>query len=77
MQQCRPITVFAAIYRLYASGITRFLFEEWLHTMPEGICGALPGRSSWDATLALELRLESAMQAGVTALGYSIDLSKF
>ena len=73
---CVP-KVFSTLYRFFASGLACALLQSWARVMPFNIYGALPGRSSRDAALALGLQVESALDVAEPLQGYSIDLSRF
>ena len=77
MFECRPITVFATIYRFFASTIVRLVLDRWSQWMPATIYGAMPGRSARDAALHLESEIEHALLTGQARLGFSVDLSRF
>ena len=77
MSDCRPITVCATIYRLFATVITRQVLEQWAEWLPEGLKGAIPGRSSRDTALGIELSVEQALLRKASLMGLSLDLKKF
>ena len=51
MSQCRPITVFATIYRYFSSTITKLILKSWKGWLPSGIQGAMPGCAARDTAL--------------------------
>ena len=77
MADCRPITVCATIYRLFATTVTRQVLGQWAAWLPEGLKGSVPGRSSRDTALNVELDVEHALRANQPLMGFSIDLKKF
>ena len=77
MSDCRPITVCATIYRLFATVITRQVLDQWAKWLPEGLKGAIPGRSSRDTALGIELAVEQALLRKASLMGLSLDLKKF
>ena len=77
MSQCRPITVYSALWRLFASGLSKAVLQDWTQWFAVGVMGAMPHRSSRDASLTLELTVESCLRDAVEALGFAVDLSRF
>ena len=77
MSQCRPITIFATLYRFFASAVSRQVLQHWGSSFPSSIYGALPGRSARDAALSLELEVEKSLTSNLSVLGFSVDLSRF
>ena len=76
MQHGRPITVFANLYRLWASGVAKAVLEHWSHWLPRGVMGSVPGRSVRDLSLALECQIELHLLASTPFAGFSIDVVK-
>ena len=76
MQHARPITILANTYRLWASTAARGILKHWGTWFPAEIFGCLPGRSSRDLSVHLELRVEQALLEGRDLAGFSIDLVK-
>ncbi|CAE7340139.1 unnamed protein product [Symbiodinium necroappetens] len=76
MQHGRPITVFANLYRLWASGVAKAVLEHWSSWLPRGVMGSVPGRSVRDLSLALECQIELHLLASTPFAGFSIDVVK-
>ena len=76
MQHARPFTILANTYRLWASTAARGILRHWGTWFPAEIFGCLPGRSSRDLSVHLELRVEQALMEGRDLAGFSIDLVK-
>ena len=77
MRDCRPITVCATIYRLFATTVTRQVLRQWACWLPPGLKGAIPGRSSRDSAICVELQVEQALRSRSSLMGFSVDLQKF
>ena len=76
MQHGRPITVFANLYRLWASGVAKTILKQWSTWLPPGVKGSIPGRSVRDLSLSLECRIEQSLLANLPFAGFSIDIVK-
>ena len=76
MQHGRPITVFANLYRLWASGIAKAVLSHWARWLPSGVMGSVPGRSVRDLSLALECQVEQSLLLSRPLGGFSIDVVK-
>ncbi|CAE7258026.1 unnamed protein product, partial [Symbiodinium microadriaticum] len=76
MQHGRPITVFANLYRLWASGIAKAVLGHWSRWLPKGVMGSIPGRSVRDLSLALECQIEQSLLQSLPLGGFSIDVVK-
>ena len=76
MQHGRPITVFANLWRLWASGVATAVLRQWATWLPPGVMGSVPGRSVRDLSLSLEVQVEQALLRGEDYAGFSIDVIK-
>ena len=76
MQHGRPITVFANLYRLWASGVAKAVLSHWSRWLPQGVVGSVPGRSVRDLSLALECQVEQHLLHSTPFAGFSIDVVK-
>ena len=74
MQHGRPITVFANLYRMWASGVARAILAQWAGWLPSGVKGSIPGRSVRDLSLSLECRIEHSLRDHRPFGGFSIDI---
>ncbi|CAE6969160.1 ngoBIM [Symbiodinium sp. CCMP2592] len=76
MRHGRPITVFANVYRLWASGVATAILQSWSDWLPPGLKGCIPGRSVRDLSLALECQIEQCLLDHQAFAGFSIDIVK-
>ncbi|CAE6968657.1 unnamed protein product [Symbiodinium sp. CCMP2456] len=76
MQHGRPITVFANLYRFWASGLATAILRQWASWLPRGVMGSVPGRSVRDLSLALECEIEQHLLQASPLGGFSIDVVK-
>ena len=76
MQHGRPITVFANLYRLWASGVAKAILRQWSTWLPPGVKGSIPGRSVRDLSLSIECRIEQSFLDNLPFAGFSIDIVK-
>ena len=74
MQHGRPITVFANLYRMWASGVARAILSQWAGWLPSGVKGSIPGRSVRDLSLSLECRIEQSLRDHRPFGGFPIDI---
>ena len=76
MDQSRPITVFATLYRFWSSTMCTALLRQWARWLPEGVMGCVPGRSVRDLSLQIELQVERSHLLKSPFGGFSIDIIK-
>ncbi|CAE7364605.1 ngoBIM, partial [Symbiodinium sp. CCMP2592] len=76
MKHGRPITIFANLWRLWASGVATAVLRQWATWLPSGVMGSIPGRSVRDLSLSLELQVEQSLLSGDAFAGFSIDVIK-
>ena len=72
----RPITIFATIYRLWASILAREVLRVWASWMPLEVSGSMPGRCSNDVAYSLQAAIEEALLSGAPLGGFSLDITK-
>ena len=76
IRQSRPIVVFSALYRLWASVSARLALSNWSQHFPESVAGSMPSRSVSDVTLSLQHEVELCLKHHTLALGFTVDIIK-
>ena len=74
--QGRPITVYATIYRLWASVAAKAILQHWATWLPASVRGCVPGRGAREVSLAIELMIEDSLLRGRPMGGFSLDVVK-
>ena len=72
----RPITIFGATYRLWASIVARAVLQSWSAWLPDAVAGSVPGRSSRDIAYRIQCAVEEALAGRSPLGGFSIDITK-
>ena len=72
----RPITIFATIYRLWASILSKEILGVWSSWMSSEVAGSMPGRSCSDVAYSLQTAIEQAVLSGSPLGGFSLDITK-
>ncbi|CAE7226235.1 RPL23A [Symbiodinium sp. CCMP2592] len=76
IQQSRPITVFATLYRIWSSVFTRQVLQQWSPNFPLAIAGSMPGRACRDLSYRQQHQIEQSLLSSVPRLGMSLDIVK-
>ncbi|CAE7445849.1 unnamed protein product [Symbiodinium sp. CCMP2592] len=74
--QGRPITVYATIYRLWASVAAKAILRHWATWLPASVRGCVPGRGAREVSLAIEIMIEESLLHGRPLGGFSLDVVK-
>ena len=72
----RPITIFGATYRLWASIVALEVLRHWSEWLPDAVAGSIPGRSSRDIAYRLQSAIEEALSGQRPLGGFSVDITK-
>ena len=72
----RPITICSVIYRCWASIRSRQVLRHFLQQADDDVCGNLPGRSTKDVWLSIQLQLEDGYAHQQPTGGCVLDLVK-
>ena len=72
----RPITLFAVVYRLWASLRTKHVLSQLKHWLPQSIFGFMPEREAAQVWQVLQGIVEMALNTGEMLAGLSADLAK-
>ena len=76
MKDGRPITVFSNLYRLWSSLCSRSLLRAWAQWLPAAVAGSVPARSVRDVSLAIQIKVETALLERKPLAGLSVDIIK-
>ena len=74
--QGRPITVYATIYRFWASVMAKAILRHWATWLPDSVRGCVPGRGVREVSLVIQCMVEEALLTGQPLGGFSIDIEK-